>query len=104
MPENYEVVYVANGHTAAEMIRIFLQSEGIPAEIIGESAGTAYGLTVGPLGEVEIWVPASRKLEASAILSAMDKGDFIPTAEIDVNVEIEPEIDKNNEEDSQGKN
>ncbi len=72
----YVPVYTANGTLAAEMIRGFLESQGIPAMIRGESAGSAYGFTMGPMGEVEIYVPQSRAEEAEGLLNDMEEGKF----------------------------
>jgi hypothetical protein len=69
-------VYTALGHLAGEMIRIFLESQGVPARLSQESAGLVHGLTVGSLGEVEILVPAAREVEARDLLTRMDAGEF----------------------------
>jgi hypothetical protein len=75
--ENYETVTTASGQLAAEMIKAFLVSNGIPAILNQESAGIVYGLTVGPLGEVQVLVPVERLEEAKKILADMDKGKYI---------------------------
>lgn len=72
--DEYIAVYVAHGRLAGEMIRMLLESYGIPAIMLQESAGMTIGLTVGPLGEVKILVPAGRADNAREILSAMEKG------------------------------
>lgn len=72
--KKYVPVYSTFGQLAGEMIRILLESHGIPAIIIQESAGAAYGLTIGRLGEATILVPAARVEDAEAILQAMDEG------------------------------
>ncbi len=69
-----EVVYVANGMLEAESVKILLESFGISAYTNQESAGIAYGLTVGPLGEVEVCVPKDKILEAKAIIEDMKSG------------------------------
>jgi hypothetical protein len=76
MLEDYEVVYRANGQLDGEMIRIFLESKGIQALAYGESVGATYGLTVAPLGEVRIMVPASQAEEARQILEDMEAGKY----------------------------
>jgi len=73
---HFSVVYTANGKLNAEMIKIFLESSGIPALLVQESAGSALGLTIGALGEVDIMVPIEKKAEAMKLLDAMDHGDF----------------------------
>ena len=69
-----EVVYVANGMLEAESVKILLESFGIHAYTNQESAGIAYGLTVGPLGEVEVCVPQDKIQEAKAIIEDMKSG------------------------------
>lgn len=65
---------MANGMLEAESVRILLESFGIPAFTNQESAGTVYGLTVGPLGEVEVIVPAEYITEAKNIVNEMRAG------------------------------
>ncbi len=74
---DYVTVYVANGQLDAEMIRGFLEAYGIPAMISQESVGKVYGLASGPLGEVNILVPAENKDEALDLLRSMENGDLI---------------------------
>jgi hypothetical protein len=69
-----EVVYIANGKLEAESVKILLESFGIPAFINQESAGSTFGLTVGPLGEVEVLVPTARIAEAKKIIEEMRDG------------------------------
>lgn len=79
-----EVVFVAYGKLEAESVRILLESFGIPAFVNQESAGTVYGLTVGPLGEVEVLVPTKYIPEAKKIINAMKSGE-LETPETDQN-------------------
>lgn len=74
MEPDYVPVYTTNGQLMAETVKLFLESQGIPAFFVQESAGSTYGLTVGPLGEVEIFVPAAQAEEARKILDEMDQG------------------------------
>lgn len=71
-----EVVYIANGKLEAESVRILLESFNIPAFINQESAGAVYGLSVGPLGEVEVVVPTKYIEDAKKIIAAMRAGDL----------------------------
>lgn len=71
-----EVVFIANGMLEAESVRIFLESFGIPAFTNQESAGTAMGFTVGPLGEVEVVVPTQYISEAKKIIAEMNAGNL----------------------------
>jgi hypothetical protein len=74
MNNNFVLVYSANGHLAGEMIRLLLESVNIPVFVAQESAGLAYGLTVGSLGQVNIYVPADQVQTANEVLRAMEAG------------------------------
>jgi hypothetical protein len=78
-PNQFVPVYTAHGQLAGEMIRLLLESMDIPAIISQESAGITFGLTVGPMGEVKILVPADRVPEAVKILKAMEDGELETT-------------------------
>ena len=69
-------VYTAEGKLAAEIIRLMLESFGIQAVLFQESVGVAYGLTVGPVGEVQITVPAGQEKAARELLQAMERGEL----------------------------
>jgi len=71
-----EVVFIANGMLEAESVKILLESFGIPAYTNQESAGTVYGLTVGPLGEVEVIVPPEHLEDAKKIIAEMKAGNL----------------------------
>jgi hypothetical protein len=78
------VVYTANGTLQAETIRLFLESEGVPATVSQESAGVTFGLTVGRLGEARVLVAAEDEQKAIELLDAMEEGEFIlPGDDID---------------------
>ena len=74
--EQDEVVYVASGSIEAESVKILLESFGINAYINQESVGKTYGLTVGALGEVRVFVPADQAEEARRIIQDMNSGKF----------------------------
>lgn len=76
MEPRYIVVTTANGHLEAEMLKAFLEAAGIPAFIAQESAGIAYGLSIGSLGEADILVSEENEEEALQLLAAMEKGDL----------------------------
>ncbi len=77
METKYVVVYTGNGQLDAEMVRLFLQSEGIEGFITQESAGTTFGLTVGTLGEARVLVPADKAELARKLLDEMEEGRFL---------------------------
>ena len=80
-----DVVFVANGKLEAETVKILLESFGIPAFINQESAGSTYGLTVGPLGEVDVLVPGENLVEAKKIIDEMKAGNLEITDDLDAN-------------------
>lgn len=69
-------VYTARGMLEAEMIVNFLASQGIKAMASQESVGITYGLTIGPLGEVKVYVPEDQENEAHEALMEMEQGVF----------------------------
>ncbi len=52
------VVYRASGMAEAEIVKGYLESEEIPADLDYESVGPVVGLTLDGLGEVRVVVPA----------------------------------------------
>ncbi|MBI9051606.1 MAG: DUF2007 domain-containing protein [Anaerolineaceae bacterium] len=69
-------VYTAHGMLEAEMIVNFLSSQGIEAMASQESVGMSYGLTVGPLGEVKVYVNDDVEADAHKALMDMEKGVY----------------------------
>ena len=76
MSQRLVVVYTTSGPGEADIIQSVLEAAGIPCELSREGAGAAYGITVGPMGVVDILVPESRAAEAEALLDAMDRGEL----------------------------
>lgn len=88
MPESSDYqdltpVYTAAGQLAGQMICMLLQSMEIPAFLSQESAGLAFGFTVGPMGVVTILVPADRVADARAVLDDMEAGKFENQPDLD---------------------
>jgi hypothetical protein len=73
----YLNVYNASGLLEAESIHIFLESAGIPSLVTQESAGVAFGLTFGPLGQAKVMVAETQAEEALELLKNMDAGAFM---------------------------
>jgi hypothetical protein len=69
-------VYSTEGQLEAEMIKGFLEAQGMKVVLSQESIGRTYGLTAGRLGQVKILVPESQTEEAISILEAMERGDY----------------------------
>ena len=67
------VVWEAANRMEAEIVRSRLESEGIPAVITGDVAGSIFGLNVGNLAKSSVLVPAPLADRALRILeSAVD--------------------------------
>ncbi|HCU56932.1 MAG TPA: hypothetical protein DF984_01660 [Anaerolineaceae bacterium] len=69
-------VYTAAGELDAEMVKGFLEAQGIKVMLVQESIGRTYGLTVGMLGEVQLLVPNDQAEEARNIIEEMEDGNF----------------------------
>lgn len=63
------VVWEALNLMEAEIVKGRLESEGIPAIIRADAAGTIFGLTVGDLARAEVLVPEPLADQAIALLS-----------------------------------
>jgi len=70
-----DIVCVAEvyGVLEGEWCRSQLEANSIPVMLSSEAAGSAYRLTVGALGRVQVFVPARFAEQAREILAA--KGD-----------------------------
>jgi hypothetical protein len=62
----------ARGHLEGEIIRAMLDANDIPVQVYQESAGITYGLTIGSLGLVKIWVPEEFESVAMDLLQNQD--------------------------------
>jgi hypothetical protein len=69
-------VYTAAGDLDAEMVKGFLEAQGIKVMLVQESIGRTYGLTVGALGEVKVMVPGEQADTALSLIQEMENGDF----------------------------
>jgi hypothetical protein len=68
MPDKYVVVDTVSGRGIAEILRSFLQSQGIQCELSQEALGSVYGLTVGSLGSVDLLVPSYQGKRARELI------------------------------------
>ena len=80
---HWEVVYEANGMLHAELVRGMLEAQEIPVVLSQEGAGKVYGLTIGPLGRVQILVPVSMLERAVQILQTIETGGESETEPFD---------------------
>jgi len=77
-----KLIWKASGYMDAQLIKNYLESFGIAVYNFEESVALSYGLTVGPLGEVELYVPSSQAEEAEKYMrqyaeaSGQDQPDF----------------------------
>jgi hypothetical protein len=73
---NLVVIRSVNGKLEANILKLFLESQGLHPILIGESLGDVYGLQFTPLGIVDIFVLEEEVKEARMVLDRMDRGDF----------------------------
>ncbi|MRR32858.1 hypothetical protein EG834_21570, partial [bacterium] len=59
----------------ADMMKIFLESKGIDAMVVQESAGKAMGILLDGLGHARVYVPEDQVAEAEEILAALERGE-----------------------------
>lgn len=82
-PNEFMVVYVAGSDPEAHIVAGRLQSEGIQSWVHQEPVGSAYGITVGPLGEVRVLVRSDDYQRALAILEQDPDADtLLPDTDI----------------------
>lgn len=74
MDEEIVVVETTSGLIEAEILRGLLEANDINVMLSHESAGTVIGLSVGPLGQVDLMVPADQAEEAKKILDDYHAG------------------------------
>ena len=72
----WQFVTSVQGELQAEVIRGLLEAQGIPVNLSQEGVARAYGLGVGPLSEVEIFVPLDYVQAAKKVLERYHNGDF----------------------------
>ena len=68
MPDEFFVVDTVSGRGNAEILRSFLQAQGIQCELSQEALGSVYGFTVGGLGSVELLVPSYQGKQARELI------------------------------------
>jgi len=70
------VVFTAHGQPEAEMIKMLLNSEGVPAMAFQESYGKTLGLTFGKLGQADIMVPVEYEKKARELIESIEKDNL----------------------------
>jgi hypothetical protein len=74
--EHYVRVSTVQGQFAEGQVRAFLEANGIPTQVRGETLRTTHGISIDGLGAVDIFVPPDRADEARELLTRADRGDF----------------------------
>ena len=74
--EPYIAVSTVQGQFAEEQVRAFLEANGIPTQVRGETLRTTYGIAIDGLGSVDILVPQERADEARDLLAHAERGDL----------------------------
>ncbi|MER2599141.1 MAG: DUF2007 domain-containing protein [Caldilineales bacterium] len=69
------MVYEAAGDLEAQVIKAYLQDAGIPVMLQGEALGRVYGLTVGKIARVRVYVPAPLAEKARELLERDETDD-----------------------------
>ena len=74
--QDWVVVETVTGSILAELLRGLLEAQEIEVILSQEGAGRAFGLEVGPMGEVQILVSQENSQDAQAILDDYYSGAF----------------------------
>jgi hypothetical protein len=70
----YEMLIEVSGRMEAELLKSYLEAEGIPVEIFQEAVGHhVYPVTIDGLGRVQLFVPKERAAEARRLLEDRQK-------------------------------
>ena len=67
--KKWDVVVEVSGYPQAEILRGMLEAQEIQVVLSQEGIGRVYGLTVGPLGRVQVLVPSVDLQRAGQIVS-----------------------------------
>jgi hypothetical protein len=81
----WELIIEVSGELQANLLRNLLEAQGIKVFLNQEGAGKAYGLTVGPLGQVQVLVPEQQSQEARQIVDDYYAGNFESNEDLDSN-------------------
>ncbi len=70
-------IFSAAGLLEADMLKAFLEAQGLKVFLSQESVGRTLGLSAGTLGKVKVMVPEEQVDDARALLTAIEEGDFV---------------------------
>lgn len=74
MNEDFIVVETTSGALQAEILRGLLESRGVRVILSQEAAAKSIGLSIGPLGDVNLLVPMSQEDLAREVLAQYHSG------------------------------
>lgn len=77
MTTDLELLEEVGGEGQAEMLRGWLEAQGIPVTLSQEGVGKVYALTVGAFGRVQLLVPRELLERARQLLEAYYAGEFV---------------------------
>ncbi len=81
MDQDIMCVAEVYGVLEGEWCRSLLEANGVPVMLSSEAAGSAYRVTVGSLGRVQVFVPSRYAEQAREILAAQDNPEESDTAD-----------------------
>ena len=81
--EPFIAVSTVQGQVAEGQVRAFLEANGIPTQVRGETLRMTHGISIDGLGRVEILVPVDRADEARDLLEQADTGAISLVADQD---------------------
>jgi hypothetical protein len=81
--DDFVAVSTVQGQFAEAQVRAFLEANGIPTQVRGETLRTTHGISIDGLGSVEILVPGDRADEARELLAQADAGALTLVADED---------------------
>ena len=84
-------IYSAAGQLEADMLKGFLEAQGLQVYLSQESVGRTLGLSAGSLGIVSVMVPESQVNEARTLLADIAAGEFDNTENSEEFEEISPD-------------
>jgi hypothetical protein len=72
----WELLTEIYGRLEADMLKSFLEAEGIPVQLFQEGAGRdIYPVNIGPLAMVQVFVPKERIDDARIFLESFESGN-----------------------------
>jgi len=74
--QTWKSVITVQGELQAELLRGLLEAQGIQVQLSQEGVARVYGLTVGPLAEVDLLVPENQISSARNVIAEFKAGGF----------------------------